>query len=67
MTYSVSFADSFRRIAGYVDRILRGANPTELPVERPTKFDLVINVKTAKALGITVPRPLILQADQVIE
>ncbi len=67
MTYSINFADTVRQVAGYVDRLLRGAKPTELPVERPTKFELVINVKTAKALGLTVPPTLLLQADQVIE
>lgn len=67
MTYSINFADTVRQAAGYVDRLLRGAKPTELPVEGPTKFELVINVKTAKALGLTVPPTLLLQADQVIE
>jgi ABC-type uncharacterized transport system substrate-binding protein len=67
MNYSVNYADTVRQVAGYVDRLLRGAKPTELPVERPTKFELVINVKTAKALGLTVPPTLLLQADQVIE
>jgi putative ABC transport system substrate-binding protein len=67
MTYSVNDADTARRVASYVDRLLRGANPAELPVEQPTKFDLIINLKTAKALGITIPPSLLLQADQVIE
>jgi ABC transporter substrate binding protein len=67
MNYSVNAADTVRRVAGYVDRILRGANPGELPVEQPTKFEFVINLKTAKALGVTFPPSLLLQADQAIE
>jgi putative ABC transport system substrate-binding protein len=67
MTYSVNQADTFRQVAGYVDRLLRGAIPAELPVEQPTKFEFVINLKTAKVLGVTIPRSLLLQADQVIE
>jgi putative ABC transport system substrate-binding protein len=67
MTYSVNYADAIRQVAGYVDRLLRGANPAELPVEQPTKFDLGINLKTAKALGITIPPSIVMQADQVIE
>ena len=67
MSHSVNRADMLRQVAGYVDRLLRGANAAELPVERPTKFELIINLKTAKALGLTVPPSLLLQADQVIE
>jgi putative ABC transport system substrate-binding protein len=67
MSYSVTRVDALRQAAGHVDRILRGAMPADLPVEQPTKFELVVNLKTAKALGITIPRSLLLQADQVIQ
>ena len=67
MTYSASTPDLFRRSATYVDRILKGAKPDDLPVEQATKFDLVINLKAAKALGLTVPPSLLQRADQVIE
>jgi putative ABC transport system substrate-binding protein len=67
MSYGVDLADLFHRAAGYVDRVLKGANPANLPFEQPTKFEFVINLKTAKALGLTIPPSLLLRADQVIE
>jgi putative tryptophan/tyrosine transport system substrate-binding protein len=67
LSYGVDRVDIFRRAASYVDRILRGAKPVELPVQLPTKFEMVVNLKTAKALGLTVPQSILLRADEVIE
>jgi putative ABC transport system substrate-binding protein len=67
LSYGVDYVDSFRRAATYVDRILRGATPADLPVQLPTKFEMVLNLKTAKALGLTVPPLILLRATEVIE
>ena len=67
LSYGVDQVDSYRRAASYVDRILRGAKPGDLPVQFPTKFEMVLNLKTAKALGLAVPPSILLRADEVIE
>lgn len=67
ISYATEASDLFRRAAGYVDKILRGASPAALPVEQPTKFELVINLRVAKSLGLTIPESVIMQADEVIK
>jgi putative ABC transport system substrate-binding protein len=67
MSYGANFPNQFRRAVDLIDKILRGAKPADIPVEQPTKFDLVINLTTAKALGLTIPESFLLRADEVIE
>jgi putative ABC transport system substrate-binding protein len=66
-TYGPKLSDSYRRLASYVDRVLKGARTADLPIERPTTFETVVNMKTARALGLTVPNSIIVSADEVIE
>jgi putative ABC transport system substrate-binding protein len=67
ISYAASLPDIYRRFASQVDKILKGANPGDLPIERATRFELVVNLKTAKAMGLTIPEPFLLLADELIE
>jgi putative ABC transport system substrate-binding protein len=67
ISYSANDAESFRRAATYVDKILKGAKPADLPVEQPTKFEFIINLKTAKQIGLTIPQSVLFRADRVIK
>jgi len=67
VTYGGNYADVYRRAAAFVDKIVKGAKPADIPMQQPTQFELVVNLKTAKALGLTIPPSLLLQADHVIQ